>query len=247
MKQIRTLIVDDEELARVLVREYLSAHPEFLIIGECANGFEAVKAISDESPDLVLLDIQMPKLNGFEVLEVADPPPAVIFVTAYDEYALKAFEIHAIDYLLKPFSKERFDEALRRAQEQLQSKNPRPIQPLLDDVGARNEPMERVLVRDGSQVTIIPVETIDYIEALDDYVRVVAGGKKHMKRGTLSSLEKQLPKSGFIRAHRSFILNIDRLSKIELYAKDSRVAILKDGTRIQVSREGYGRLKEILG
>ncbi len=247
MKQIRTLIVDDEELARVLVREYLSTHPEFQIIGECANGFEAVKTISEESPDLVLLDIQMPKLNGFEVLEVADPPPAVIFITAYDEYALKAFEVHAIDYLLKPFSKERFDEALRRAEEQLRSKNPRSLQPLLEDVSAKSEPTERVLVRDGSQVTIIPVETIDYIEALDDYVRIIAGGKKHMKRGTLSSLEKQLPKTRFIRAHRSFILNIDRLSKIELYAKDSRVAILKDGTRIQVSREGYGKLKEILG
>jgi len=244
---IRAAIVDDEELARGLVREYLAAHREVEIVAECANGFEAVKAVTELSPDLLFLDIQMPKLNGFEVLEVLDEHPAVIFVTAYDEYALKAFEVHAVDYLLKPFSKERFAEALLRAKERIGKKERPDLSRLAAEAQPGKRPLDRLLIREGSRVHVIPVGKIDYIEALDDYFSVKTEGKKLLKQGTLSTLEKELDPKRFLRIHRSIILNIDRLSKIEPYAKESRVAILNDGTRLQVSRAGYARLRDLLG
>ena len=244
--KIRTVIVDDEELARSLVREYLSAFPDIAIVAECANGFEAIKAITELMPDLLFLDIQMPKLNGFEVLELIENSLAVIFVTAYDEYALKAFEVHAVDYLLKPFSKERFMEALLHARKRIGRKNNPNLEKLAAEAQPETKCLDRILVREGSKVHVIPAEKIDYIEAQDDYFFVRAEGRKLLKQGTLSALETKLDPKRFLRVHRSFILNIDRLSKIEAYAKDSHVAILSDGTRLQVSRIGYARLKTLL-
>lgn len=245
-KKVRTIIVDDEELARVLVREYLASHPNIDIVAECANGFEAVKAATELSPDLMFLDIQMPKLNGFEVLELLDNPPAVIFVTAFDQYALKAFEVHAVDYLLKPYSKERFDEALAHAIAHLEQRQPEKTKDVIASVKPQNQVLERVLIKEGSKVLVIPVEKIDYIEAQDDYVSFRVEGKSHLKMQRLSELESSLDSKQFVRIHRSYILNIERLAKIELYAKDSRTAILKDGTQLPVSRTGYEKLKELL-
>jgi two-component system, LytTR family, response regulator len=242
---LRTIIVDDEEPARIVLREFLSAHEEVNIIAECANGFDAVKAITDSKPDLVILDIQMPKLNGFEVLELVDRPPSIIFATAYNQYAVKAFEVHAVDYLLKPFSKERLTEALDHAKEHLINKS-LPIQKLASAAGMRPSPLERILVKDGSKVHVIPVDKIDYIEAQDDYVAIKSDGKTHLKQERMAELEKELDTSTFVRVHRSYILNLERIARIELYAKDSRMAILKDGTKLLISRAGYDKLKGLL-
>jgi len=297
--RIRVVVVDDEALARQVLREYLSGHPDLTIVAECANGFEAVKAIDELKPDLLLLDIQMPKLDGFEVLELLDRPVETIFVTAHDEHALRAFEVHAVDYLLKPVDPERLADALGRARTRLraaaaavppagapaaESRNSatrsrgaaapsrqasiRPKDagetPLPPDAAARartlasraralaatarapGRPLERVLVRDGAKVHVLPVETIDFIEAQDDYVRIRAAGKDHLKQQTLAEIETLLDPARFVRIHRSYILNVDRLARIETYAKDSRVAILRDGTRIALSRAGYQRLREFL-
>ena len=243
---IRTIIVDDEEPARILLREYLSSNKEVKIIAECANGFDAVKAMTELKPDLVILDIQMPKLNGFEVLELADQPPAVIFATAYNQYAVKAFEVHARDYLLKPFSKERLNEALEHVKGHLKKKKSVPAQVLASAAGMRPSPLERILVKDGSKVHVIQVEKIDYIEAQDDYIAIKTDGKTHLKQERMAELEKELDTSKFVRVHRSYILNIERIARIELYAKDSRVAILKDGTKLLISRAGYDKLKGLL-
>jgi two-component system LytT family response regulator len=242
---IRTVIVDDEQPARLVLREFLSAHEEVHIIAECTNGFEAVKAMSESKPDLVILDIQMPKLNGFEVLELVDRPPAIIFATAYNQYAIKAFEVHAVDYLLKPFSKERLAEALDHAKGHLK-KNSLPLQELASAAGFRPSPVERILVKDGSKVHVIPVDRIDYIEAQDDYVAIKSEGKTHLKQERMAELEKELDTSKFVRVHRSYILNLERIARIELYAKDSRMAILKDGTKLLISRAGYDKLRGLL-
>ena len=244
---MRVIIVDDEEPARRLLREYIADHPEVSIVAECGNGFEAVKAVSDHGPDLVLLDIQMPKLDGFEVAELLERNLPIIFVTAHDEHALRAFEIHAVDYLLKPVSAERLAEALDRARERIG----RPDEmPPLEEVAAAARPgqrrTERILVRDGSEVRVIPSDAIDYIEARDDTVAIHAGGRTHLKAQRLTTLEEGLDPRHFIRVHRSFIINLDRLRSIELYAKDSRLAILADGTKVPVSRSGYARLRELL-
>lgn len=242
---IQTIIVDDEEPARLVLREFLSTHEEIKIIAECSNGFEAVKAITESRPDLVILDIQMPKLNGFEVLELVDRPPAIIFATAYNQYAIKAFEVHAVDYLLKPFSKERLAEAILHARGHLKKKS-FPIQELASAAGMKPSPLERILVKDGSKVNVIPVDKIDYIEAQDDYVAIRSDGKTHLKQERMAELEKELDTSKFVRVHRSFILNLERIARIELYAKDSRMAILKDGTKLLISRTGYDKLKGLL-
>ena len=245
-KTIRTLIVDDESLSRRVVREYLGSHPEIEIIGECANGFDAVKEITEQAPDLVFLDIQMPKLSGFEALELVDKNVSVIFVTAYDQYALKAFEVHAADYLLKPFSQQRFDEALEHALRDISAKKSKDIHIIAAAAQPKDRIQERVLVREGSQVHVLPAESIDYVEAQDDYIRIQAGGKSFLKQQRLSDLEEALDQKKFIRIHRSYILNIERMAKIELYAKDSRIVILKDGTKLNVSRSGYEKLKSLL-
>ena len=244
---LRVVIVDDEPLARSVVREYLKEHPGVEVVAECGNGFEAVKAVAELSPDLVFLDVQMPKLNGFEVLELLGRHPPVIFTTAYDQYALRAFEVHAVDYLLKPFSEERFAAALSRARGRLAAHEaPADIGALAAEGRPRQGALERVLIRDGSQVHVLPVDKIDYVEAQDDYVCFKSEGKQYLKDQTMGALETQLDPARFVRIHRSYFLNIDRIAKVELYAKDSRVAILRDGTRLPVSRAGYARLAKLL-
>ena len=246
---LRIVIVDDEPLARAVVREYLAPHPGVEVVAECANGFEAVKAVTELAPDLLLLDVQMPKLSGFEVLELIGRDVAVIFTTAYDEYALRAFEVHAVDYLLKPFSEDRFAEALSRARERLLARARGDagagVEELRDEVRARG-PLERVLIRDGAQVHVLPVGRIDYVEAQDDYVCFITEGRQYLKDQTLAAVEALLDSSRFVRIHRSYLLNIERIARVELYAKDSRVAILRDGKRLPVSRAGYARLAKLL-
>lgn len=243
---MRAVIVDDEELARKVLREYLSAHPDVEVAAECANGFEAVKAIAELKPDLLFLDIQMPKLDGFEVLELVDAPPAVIFVTAYDRYAIRAFDVHAIDYLLKPFTPDRLAEALSRAGEKLARAERVDLGALAADARPPGAAIERILVRDGAQVHVIPVGQVDYIEAQDDYAAIYVAGKSHLKEQPLAQLEAALDPAQFVRIHRSYILNLERLARIELYAKDSRIAILRDGRKLPVSRAGYAKLSERL-
>ena len=238
---LRVVVVDDEPLARAVVREFLEAHNDVEIVAECGNGFEAVKAVTDLAPDLIFLDVQMPKLNGFEVLELIGREVPVIFVTAYDDYALRAFEVHAVDYLLKPFDEERFAEALTRARERLQARGAPPdvdVAALVADARPRQGALERVLIRDGAQVHVLPVDRIDYVEAQDDYVSFKYEGKEYLKDQTMAAVEAVLDPAQFVRIHRSYLLNIDRIARVELYAKDSRVAILRDGTRLPVSRAG---------
>jgi two-component system, LytTR family, response regulator len=243
---IRTIIVDDEEPARMVLREFLSKHGSIEIVAECANGFEAVKALTELKPDLAILDIQMPKLNGFEVLELAENPPTIIFATAYDQYAVKAFELHAVDYLLKPFSQVRLDEALKHVTGHLNKKKLLPLEAIVETAGMKPVVLERVLVKDGSKVHVIPVDKIDYIEAQDDYVAIKVEGKTHLKQQRMAELEKLLDPAKFVRVHRSSIVNLERIGRIELYAKDSRMAILKDGTKLLISRAGYDKLKTML-
>jgi two-component system LytT family response regulator len=241
---IRTVIVDDEPPARSLLREYLSADEEVELVAECANGFEAVKAVAGHDPDLLLLDIQMPKLDGFEVLELLDRSPIVVFVTAHDEYALRAFEVHALDYLLKPFSEERLRVVMERVKRQLGHERT-PVAGLAASL--RHKPLQRIALKkeDGS-IQVIPLARVDYIEADDDAVLIVAAGQKLRKQQNLGDLARELEPDRFVRIHRSYVLNIERIEKVELYAKDSRVAILRDGTRLPVSRSGYARLRELL-
>ncbi len=221
-------------------------HPDVDIVAECGNGFEAVKAVSELKPDLMFLDVQMPKLSGFEVLELLGQEVPVVFTTAYDQYALRAFEVHAVDYLLKPFGPERFADALSRARARLTAREALPVEALLADARPRQTPLERVLIRDGSQVHVLPVDRIDYVEAQDDYVSFKSEGKEYLKDQTLSSVEAGLDPARFVRIHRSYLLNIDRIARVELYAKDSRVAILRDSVRLPVSRAGYARLARLL-
>lgn len=244
-KKIRAVIVDDEDLARQVVNELLSSHSEIEIVAECANGFEAVKAVTELKPDLLFLDIQMPKLDGFEVLELIGTNMAIIFATAYDQHALRAFEVHAVDYLLKPFGEERFEQALARAKQRIGGKLPEPAE-LKASTRAAGEYAERIVVRDGTRVHIIPITKLDYCEAQDDYVALASEGKKHLKQQTISSIETSLDPARFLRVHRSYIVNLERVVKIEPYGKDTHVAILSEGTRLPVSRSGYGRLRAVL-
>ncbi len=253
--RIRALVIDDEQPARHLLCEYLAAHPEVEVVGECANGFEVVKAVAELRPDLLFLDIQMPKLDGFEVLELlGEDTPAVIFVTAYDRYALQAFEVHALDYLLKPFTAERLADALARLRPEDSAAGWRPTglgrrlpAPELAQAARPKAPyLERILVRRGPEIHVIPVEHLDYAEAQDDYVVLAARGEKVRKQQTLTRLASTLDPACFVRIHRSYVLNVERLGRLELYAKDSRVGILRDGTRLPVSRAGYARLRELL-
>jgi two-component system LytT family response regulator len=243
--RLTVAIVDDEDLARAVVREYLAAMPGVDVVAECANGFEAVKAVSDLRPDLLLLDVQMPKLDGFEVMELVGRDVAVVFVTAYDQYALRAFDVHAVDYLLKPFSAERLAAALERARERLGRHEPLPIR----EIAAAARPSQtytgRILVRDGPRVHVLPVQKIEYVQAQDDYVCFRCEGKEYLKEQTLAQVEASLDPAKFVRIHRSFLLNLDRLARVELDARENRIAILADGRRLPVSRAGYARLTGI--
>jgi len=250
---LRAVLVDDEAPARALLREYLTA-AGVEIAAECANGFEAVKRVGELDPDVVFLDVQMPKLDGFEVLELMAPGPAVVFCTAYDEFALKAFEVHAVDYLLKPFGRERLGETLARVRERLavragDAQGAVSARPAALAAAARGPGRfsERVIVREGAQVHVIPLERVDYIEAQDDYVAVHAEGKSWLKQQPISELAAGLDPARFVRVHRSYVLNLDRIARIEPYAKDRRVAILGDGSEVPVSRSGYQRLRELMG
>ena len=248
---LRAVIVDDEELARGLLREYLRGAGGVEVVAECANGFEAVKAVAEYKPDLVFLDVQMPKLDGFEVLELIDASVSVIFVTAYDQYAMKAFDANAVDYLLKPFSADRFKKALDRVRQRLG--NPAPPAPKIaaTELTAAARPpeqkFERIVVKDGTKVHIIPLDKLDYIEAQDDYIALRSEKKNYLKQQTISSIEAQLDPKKFIRIHRSYIVNLERIARIEPYTKDSRVAVLLDGSQLPVSRSGHAKLKSLLG
>ena len=240
---LRAVIVDDEELARAFLRELLRSHPEIELAAECANGFEAVKAVTEHAPDLLFLDVQMPKLDGFEVLELIDPGPAVVFVTAYDQYATRAFDAHAVDYLLKPFGPDRFERALERAKARLGERK------LPTEVAAARPPADRpqrIVVKDGTKVHVIPLDKLDYVEAQDDYVALHSAGKQYLKQQPIGSLEAALDAARFIRIHRSVIVNLERVARIEPYGKESRLAILHDGARLPVSRSGYARLLEAM-
>ena len=249
MKQdatIRALIVDDEDLARQVIREMLRSHSEIEIVGECANGFDAVKLVSELKPDLLFLDVQMPKLDGFEVLELVGNDVAVIFATAYDEHAIRAFEVHAVDYLLKPFRAERLNAALERAKERI-GKKPAAAPDQLSVAARAGSHAERIVVKDGTRVHIFPAAKLDYAEAQDDYVSLVSQGKKYLKQQTISNLESSLDPKNFVRIHRSYLVNLESVARLEPYGKDSHIAILHDGARLPVSRAGLARLKEFLG
>ena len=239
---LRIVIVDDEPLARAVLSEYLAAEAHVDVVAQCANGFEAVKAVSELTPDLLLLDVQMPKLDGFEVLDLVGRDVAVVFTTAYDQYALRAFEVHAVDYLLKPISAERLSEALARVRERL-ARGDRATSP---SAMAAAKPQDgrahRVLVRDGPRVHVIPVEKIDYVQAQDDYVCFRSEGKDYLKEQTLAETEAALDPAVFVRIHRSYLLNIARLVRVDQDERENRIAILTDGRRLPVSRAGYARL-----
>jgi two-component system LytT family response regulator len=249
---LRVIVVDDEPLARAVVREFLGSHADVTIVAECGNGFDAVKAVTELTPDLMLLDVQMPKLDGFEVLELLGRSVPVIFTTAYDKYALRAFEVHAVDYLLKPFSEERLAEALTRARTRLAAresgddKSDVDVEAFVSEARPRQGPLQRVLIRDGAQVHVIAVDRIDFVEAQDDYVSFVAEGKSFLKDQTMAAVEAALDPLRFVRIHRSYLLNVERIARVELYAKDSRIAILRDGRKLPVSRAGYQRLAKLL-
>lgn len=241
---MRVIIVDDEHLARAVLREYLAAHPDVEIVAECANGFEAVKAIGELAPDLVFLDIQMPKLDGFEVVELAGARTHYIFVTAYDQFALKAFEVRAIDYLLKPFSRERLAQALESAG--TRATPPEQLTAVAGEAARRDGPLQRILIRDGARVHVVPTASVDWIEAQDDYVQISAGGRLHLKNGRMAELEQGLDPTLFLRVHRSYIVNVGAIERIEAPTKDSWSAVLKDGKRVPVSRSGYQKVKDIM-
>lgn len=247
MEKIKALIIEDEELARELIKNYLKNQSDIQIIGECENGFDGVRAIVELKPDLVFLDIQMPKLNGFEMLELTDNQPEIIFITAHNEYAIRAFEMNAIDYLLKPFSQDRLITALQKAKERLttgtsgreKTINQLTHQPL-------TEKLERVAVKTGTKIRVIPVDKIMYFEAQDDYVMVYTEEGKHLKQGTMKYYEDHLDTSKFIRVHRSYIVRIDLVVQLEPYAKDNYLLRLKNGTTIKVSRSGLKSLRNNL-
>ena len=244
-ERLRVMVVDDEEPARLALRHALTTIGGVEIVAECANGFEAVKVVGEAHPDVVLLDVQMPKLDGFDVLELLGRDVPVIFVTAHDEFALRAFEVHAVDYLLKPFTEERLAAALDRARRRQIAASVDPVE-LRQSARPPGAVLDRVVIRDGAQVHVLPVDRIDYVEAQDDYVAFRSGGKTLLKEQTLGDLESQLDGRRFVRIHRSYLVNIERLSRVELYAKDSRVAILTDGSRLPISRSGYQRLQGLL-
>jgi two-component system, LytTR family, response regulator len=244
--KITALIIDDETLAREIIKKYLSQINEIEIIGESGNGFDAVKKINMLNPQLIFLDIQMPKITGFEMLELLDNPPVIIFTTAYDHYAIKAFEVNAADYLLKPFSEERFKEAVSKAVEKI-NKNESKL-PVVDNLIKHKESsleiIERVVVKTGSKITVIPVDEIKYIEAKDDYVMIHSAGGNFLKQKTMKYFEEHLPPSGFVRIHRSYIASIKEIKNIELLEKESYIATLSNMDKLPVSKNGYDKLKE---
>ncbi|RYZ09853.1 MAG: response regulator transcription factor [Myxococcales bacterium] len=243
----RVLLVDDEEPARRLLVEYFRAHPRWQVIGQAKNGLEAVKLTREHEPDLLLLDVQMPKLDGFEVLGLIPPEVAVVFTTAFDEYAVRAFEVHAVDYLLKPFSAERFEQALARAEARVGAQRPVAAPVLAQAARAPDQYLERLVIRDGAELLIIPAVAIDYVRGQDDYVEVFHDARSSLTTQTLQHLEASLAPSQFVRVHRSYLLNVDRVARIEPWGQGSKMAVLKDGRTVPVSRSGEARLRAVLG
>lgn len=248
---IKAIIIDDEPLARDMVKEYLRAYPFISIVQECGDGFEGVKAITQFQPDLVFLDVQMPKINGFEMLELVNPAPSVIFTTAFDEYAIKAFDAHAIDYLLKPFSRERFDKAIQKWKVENDKIKSTPFSALNttpeDALPAFPEQHSRVVVKTGNNIRIIPMREIEYLQADDDYVKIHTKEGSYLKKKTISYFEQVMDPSQFVRVHRSYIIQVPQVTRIEPYEKDGHIAILKSGQKIPISKTGYPKLKSILG
>jgi two-component system LytT family response regulator len=243
----RALIIDDEPLARMVVREYLQGFEQIEVMQECSDGFEGLKAIQQYQPDLIFLDVQMPKINGFEMLELVDQPPAVIFTTAFDEYAIKAFEAHAVDYLLKPFNKDRFNKAIEKYLAQAPgAPSPKKTEEVLE---SSNSPAqhERIVVKTGTKVKIIPVQDVIYLAADDDYVSVYTAEGSYLKNKTMNFFEKALDPRYFVRVHRSYMIAIQQITRIDPYEKDAHLAILKSGAKIPVSKTGYVKLKQVLG
>lgn len=241
---MKLIIIDDEPLARSIVKEYLNNFPDLDLVAECNDGFEGLKAIQQYQPDLIFLDIQMPKINGFEMLELIEEPPAVIFTTAFDEYAIKAFELNAVDYLLKPFSKERFEKALQKFHSQ---QNNSSIEKIVETAAESPAQQNRVVVKDGSKIKIIPVHHIHYLEAADDYVKIIGNDGSFLKKRTMAFFEKSLEPFQFVRVHRSYIVNTQLITRIDPYEKDSHLLLLTTGEKIPVSKAGYAKLKGILG
>lgn len=245
---IKTLLIDDEPLARSILKEYLQCWPEFTVVEECGNGFEGIKAITQHSPDLIFLDIQMPKINGFEMLELVDTPPAIIFTTAFEEYAIKAFETHATDYLLKPFSQDRFNKAIQKWLSVRATPTGLPeTQPLLDSIAQATGQQNRVVVKEGSKIKIIPIPHIHYIEGADDYVKIHTPEGAFLKNKTMQYFEQLLESHQFVRIHRSYIINVQLITRIDPYEKDGHLVILQTGMRLPVSKGGYSKLKSVLG
>lgn len=242
----KVIIIDDEPLARLVVAEYLQKYSEFTIVAECDDGFQGMKAITQYKPDLIFLDIQMPKINGFEMLELLDNPPAVIFTTAFDEFAIKAFEANSVDYLLKPFSVDRFAAAIEKWNKRNTSAV-NPLSNLLENSQKQAEERNRIVVKNGVDIKIIPAQDIQYIEAYDDYVKIFTADSYYLKKKTMSYYEQVLDESMFYRTHRSFIINLEQLTKIEQLEKNTYLAILKNGKKIPLSRNSYVKLKELLG
>jgi two-component system LytT family response regulator len=245
---MKAVIADDEELARRLLREFLAADAEIEIVAECRNGFEAVKAVAEWKPDVVFLDVQMPKLDGFEVLELIDEKVAVIFVTAFDQYAMKAFEAAAVDYLLKPFTNDRLRESVDRLRRRLGEVRPGAMSASLrDSARPPGQYLERIVVKDGAAVHVIPAGKLDSAEAQDDYVSLRSEGRNWLKQQTIASLEKALDPARFLRVHRSWLVNIEKIVRVEANTKDTWLAILKDGAQVPMSRAGYSRFRELVG
>jgi two-component system, LytTR family, response regulator len=244
--KIRTLIIEDEVLARNLLNSYLGEIEDVEILGECENGFEGVKSINELKPDLVFLDIQMPKITGFEMLELVDHHPEIIFTTAYDQYALKAFDYNAADYLLKPFSKDRLVGAVEKVKERLLKQTEH--EDIVDKINnfPRDEFLDRVVVKDRHKIHIIPTDQIRYIESLDDYVLIYTRDGRFMKQKTMHYFESVLDPHNFSRIHRSYIVRVDQIAQLQQYEKESYVAILHDKTKLKVSKSGYKNLKEML-
>ena len=240
----KVIIIDDEILARNVVKEYLKDYPDFLLVDECADGLQGVKSIQENVPDLIFLDIQMPKINGFEMLELLDSPPHVIFTTAFDDFAIKAFELNAVDYLLKPFSKDRFDKALMK----FSKKNSSPqLNEVLESAALTPSQQGRVVVKDGNKIKIIPVSQIQYLESADDYAKIHTADGTYLKNRTMNFFEQSLGAYNFTRIHRSYIVNTQLITGIEPYEKDAHLVILNTGAKLSVSKAGYTRLKEVLG
>ncbi len=246
----KALIIDDEPLARMVVQEYIQQFSgQIEVLQECNDGFEGLKAIQQHQPDIIFLDVQMPKINGFEMLELVDKQPAVIFATAFDEYAIKAFEAHAVDYLLKPFSKERFNKAIEKYLAQADATaSTKQTEELLETAATQSPAQhERIVVKTGTKVKIIPVADVQYLQADDDYVSVITQEGAFLKNKTMSFFEQTLDPRHFVRVHRSYILSVQEITRIDPYEKDSHLAILKSGAKIPVSKTGYAKLKQVLG